>query len=366
MRGEQDRGGSARGSFSKRGEQGGDVRQSNRRSRGEGGGDKENVLFCVADGVQSVRYTVSLQDDTFMAPTAFAVRFRAVPSKRNASKQLDKGSAIYGTFSLYLVDGRQWMPWSQYESLGERCGSVAYGIAVGSNNSWKTTPKEQGSFDLSMADDVRIARTTLLSALYAWSLIAASVPIGDYDYDIDSRVASEIGELRRVLLDAMKNGADVMPLALCIALLPAPDDVHGIRYIPFVGLDNVSTYVSSSSVCDALNKLGVSLDMSDVDIAVNREEREAFAKKLWENIGLETFISDIANSVDVSAEELSDDAVMIVRRMLALFNVGSEYIFRNLGQLTGMNVVVRQEAWNNKTINKVFLERRKKVYHVGP
>lgn len=319
--------------------------------------DGGQVLFCVANSIESLTYSVNLQDERFMEPESFSIRIGAIQRGKGAD---DKNGTVYGTFRLYLVDGRKWMPWTQFESLCMVAENVASGLLSGENKGWITS---RGNKE---ADEVRITRITLLSAVYAWSMASIAAVNATPLSKVDKDIAECVDDLYDFCTGLARNGVtEDTPKSLYIGFRLAPYNVHGLKYVPVVSTNSYGIYTSASNVFGLFEKqLGIDGRFDDLDIVSDRELREQMAQDMWENIGLQSFVSDVSNALEKSSDEVDEDTVLTIKRMLFLSSAGAEYIFRNLGGLVGRNVVIRQETWNNRTINKAFLERRKKTYYV--
>jgi hypothetical protein len=315
------------------------------------------VLFCVANSIESVVYSVNLQDERFMEPESFSIRIGAAQRGRGES---NKNGTVYGTFRLRLVDGRKWMPWSQFESLCVIAERAASGLLSGDNKGWITAR------DNKEADEVRITRTTLLSALYAWSFASIVAANATPTSKVDKSVAELVDGLYSFCTNLAWNGVtEDTPKLLYVGFRPAPDNVPGLKYVPVVSTNSYGIYIPGSNVFDLFSKqLGIDGRFDDVDIVSDRELREQLAKDMWENIGLQSFVDDVSDALEKVSDKVDEDAVLAIKRMLFLSSAGAEYIFRNLGELVGRNVIIRQDTWNNRTINRAFLERRKKTYRV--
>jgi hypothetical protein len=321
--------------------------------------DSGQVMFCVANSIEGLVYSVNLQDERFMEPASFSIRIGAAQRGRGES---NKNGTVYGTFRLRLVDGRKWMPWTQLESLCVIAEHVAGGLLSGENKGWITAR------DNKEADDVRITRTTLLSAVYAWSLASIVSANATPTSKVDKSVAELVDGLYGFCTGLAWNGVtEDTPKYLYVGFRPAPDNITGLKYVPVVSTNAYGIYIPGSNVFDLFSRqLGIDGRFDDLDVATDRELREQLAKDMWESIGLQSFVDDVSSALEKVSDKVDEDAVLAIKRMLFLSSAGAEYIFRGLGGLIGCNVIVRQEPWNNRMVNRVFLEKRKKVYHVGP
>jgi hypothetical protein len=315
------------------------------------------ATFCVANSIVSFTYSANLQDERFMEPTSFYMRIGAT---RRGKGEGDKDGTMYGTFRLNLVDGRKWVPWTQMESLCIKAENAAVGLLCGENKKWIAARNNKE------ADDVRITRTTLLSAVYAWSLASIAAVNAEPEQKADDGISGLVDGLYDFCTGLVWNGVtENTPKYLYISFRPAPDNVPGLKYVPVVSTTPQGLYIPGDSVFDLFGKrLGISGIFDDLDVAVDRELREQLAQDIWENIGLQSFISDIAGALEKASDKVDEDTVLAIRRMLFLSSAGAEYIFRSLSGLIGCNVLIKQETWNNYTVSKAFLERRKKTYNV--
>jgi hypothetical protein len=319
--------------------------------------DNGQVLFCVANSIEGLVYSVNLQHERFMEPESFSIRIGAV---RRGKGEGDKDGTVYGTFRLRLVDGRKWMPWTQFESLCVIAERVASGLLSGDNKSWITAHGNKES------DEVRVTRTTLLSAVYAWSLASIVAVNAQPTSKVDKGVSGLVDDLYKFCTGIVWNGiTEETPKALYVSFRPAPDSVPGLKYVPVVSTNSYGLYIPGSTIFDLFGKqLGIDGRFDDVDIVTDRELREQLAKDMWESIGLQSFVDDMSRALEKVSDKVDEDAVLDIKRLLFMSSAGAEYIFRNLSELVGRNVIIRQETWNNRTINRAFLERRKKAYRV--
>ncbi len=327
------------------------------RNQNQVNGIDGQVMFCVANSIEGLVYSVNLQDERFMEPELFSIRIGAV--RRGKSGDDDNGK-VYGTFRLRLVDGRKWMPWTQFESLCVIAERAASGLLSGENKNWITA---RGNKE---ADEVRITRTTLLSAVYAWSLASIVAVNATPASKVDKGVAELVDDLYKFCTGIAWNGVTKdTPKSLYVNFRPAPDNVPGLKYVPIVSTHSYGIYIPGNSIFDLFGKqLGINGRFDDLDVATDREFREQLAKDMWESIGLQSFIDDVSSALEKVSDKVDEDAVLAIRRFLFLSSAGAEYIFRNLGELVGRNIIIRQDTWNNRTINRAFLERRKKTYNV--
>jgi hypothetical protein len=249
------------------------------------------------------------------------------------------------------------------ESLCTKAENAAVGLLCGGNKSWIDARNNKNNKE---ADDVRITRTTLLSAVYAWSLASIAAVNAEPEQKADDGISGLVDGLYDFCTGLVWNGVtEDTPKSLYVGFRPAPDSVPGLKYVPIVSTTSQGLYIPNSSVFDLFSKrLGISGSFDDLDVVVDRELREQLAQDMWENIGLQSFISDMASALEKASDKVDEDTVLAIRRMLFLSSAGAEYIFRSLSGLIGCNVIIRQETWNNRTVNRAFLERRKKTYHV--